>query len=174
MKKKSNEIHASKPSDRSRCDSLSREQISAIVTSANSDPSMSIVRDVMQVVLHTGLLSSQLSNLRISDVDIENLRLRLDSHSSFSEQRFIPLSPMVLVALMHLHDLNPESEFVLGDNRSARISFVRRSLRQLGEQTGNRHLRLHSFRSTFAAMMVSAGVDISTRAQLMGHSLAKK
>jgi len=45
---------------------------------------------------------------------------------------------MVLVALMHLHDLNPESEFVLGDNRSARISFVRRSLRQLGEQTGNR------------------------------------
>jgi integrase len=174
MKKKPEEIHTSKQPDRPPADSLSREQISAIVTAANSDPSLRGVRDVVQVVLHTGLRSSELSNLRISDVDIENQRLRLDSHSSPSGQRFVPLSPMVLVALLHLHDHNPDSEFVMGDNAAARISFVRRSLRRLGEQTGNQNLRLHSFRSTFAAMMILAKVDKSTRAQLMDHSQAKK
>lgn len=174
MKKKHEEIHTSKQPDCPPADSLSRKQISAIVTAANSDPSLRSVRDVVQVVLHTGLLSSQLSNLRISDVDIENNRLRLDSHLSPSGQRFVPLSPMTLVALLHLHDLNPESEFVMGDNAAVRISFVRRSLRRLGEQTGNRNLRLHSFRSTFAAMLILAKVDRSTRAELMGHSQAKK
>jgi len=173
MKKKSEAIRTSKRPDRRPGDSLSREQISAIVTAANSYPSMSIVRDVAQLVLHTGLLSSQLSNLRISDVDIENLRLRLDSHLSPSGQRFVPLSPMALVALLHLHDLNPESEFVMGDNAAARISFVRRSLRRLGEQIGIRNLGLQSFRLTFVAMMIKAKVDISTRARLTGHSLVE-
>lgn len=174
MKKEPEQTHTSKQPDRPPADSLSRKQISAIVTAADSKPSMSILRDVMQVVLHTGLLSSQLSNLRISDVEIENCRLRLDSDASSSGQRFIPLSPMVLAALIRLHDLNPESEFVMGDNAAARISFVRRSLRRLGDQTGNRNLRLHSFRSTFVATMIGAKVDKSTRARLMGHLKAKK
>lgn len=174
MKKKPDEIQTSKQPNRPPGDSLSREQISAIITAANSDPSMSIASDVVQVVLHTGLLSSQLSNLRISDVDVENNRLRLDSHASPSGQRFILLSPMALEALMRLHGLNPKSEFVLGDNPAARISFVRLALRRVGEQTGNRNLRLHSFRSTFIAMMISAGIDTSTLARHMGHAWAKK
>lgn len=74
MKKRLHEIHPSKQPDRSPGDSLSDKQTSAIVAAANSDASLRIVSDVVKVVLHTGLLSSQLSTLRISDVDVENLR----------------------------------------------------------------------------------------------------
>lgn len=174
MKRKSEKIRTSNQPDRPPADSLSYKQISAIFTAAETDPSMTVVREVVQVALRTGLLSSQLSNLRISDVEIENFRLRLYSPSSSSRQRFIRLLLMALVALIRLHDLNPESDFVMGDNAVARIWYVRRSLRRLGEQIGNRILRLHSFRSTFAAMMISAKVDISTQALLTDHLQAKK
>jgi integrase len=170
MQKKSDEFRTSKQPDRRPGDSLSREQISAIVTVANTYPSTGIVRDVLQLVLHTGLLSSQLFNLRISDVDIENLRLRLDSHLSPLGTALCPAVAHDAVVLLHLHDLNPESEFVIGDNAAVRISFVRRSLRRLGEQIGIRNLGLQSFRLTFVAMMTKAKVDISTRARPTGHS----
>jgi integrase len=159
MKKKSKKIRTSKPPNRSIGDSLSPEQICAIFTAASSDPSLRTLSNVVRVVLHSGLQGGILPTLRISDVDIKNNRLRVDSPKSDDGQRFIPLAPVALEALMHLHDLNPESEFILGDKANTRISIVRRSLHRLGEQIGIENLNLHSLRSTFVSTMLSSGTN---------------
>lgn len=132
---------------------------------------------MLELLYGTGLRISELLNLKLTDVDLENCVIRCIGKGN--KERIVPIGEYVIVYLNKYLEYRPQlsknkrSDFLflnnLGTNLS-RFSFFKILKRLLREKNINVDVSPHTLRHSFATHMLEYGADLRTIQELLGHS----
>lgn len=130
---------------------------------------------VIALMLFTGLRKREVTNLELSDVDIERMVISVRCGKG-KKDRLVPISSRLAVIL---------KEYLLDRARLAKecsaffttsqydkpmgIKCIDLLVRRLREKT-KIHFSAHALRHTFATLMLEGGCDLYTLSRMMGHS----
>lgn len=101
---------------------LSQDESAALVAAIENDPHTSNLKDVVTIVLNTGLRSNELCNLRWKDINFTECHMSVQSKTG--QTRTVPFGPRVLQRLRVRKDREDQSEYVLGDRPRALLRRV--------------------------------------------------
>ena len=130
---------------------------------------------IFAMFIYTGLRKSELLNLKLTDVDTENLTVFV-SRGKGAKDRIVPMSFTLAQSLRRY--LNERKKL----NKTCSHFFPSFLLNQAFTDTGIRRLvdkiskasgikfSLHKLRHTFATLMLEGGCDIYSLSRMMGHS----
>jgi integrase len=125
---------------------------------------------VIRVIANTGLGNSEFMSLQVSDIDSDGGWLHIGRpRGKYVGGRILPLRPKTISALLTLHRLNPQSEFVLGDSPRTRFDQMIRKLRVVAPQFARTRLWTYSIRMNFACRLMSAGIPSGLVKYCLGH-----
>ena len=138
-------------------------------------------RAVMELFYATGLRVSELSNLKMKDIDMENQLVRVIGKGG--KERIIPFGIPAKEALdkylayrrKHLIEKkNLGEEYVFLNVRDGKHITVRGMIyivdRLLKNLSSMKKLSVHSLRHTFATHLLNRGADLRAIQELLGHS----
>lgn len=130
---------------------------------------------IFSMFLFAGLRKSELLNLRLSDVDIENLTIFV-SQGKGSKDRMVPMSHTLAQSLRkylgerrRLGKTCPEFFASLNRDKGFTDSGLKRLVRKI-KDVSHINFNIHKLRHTFATLMVEGGCDIYSLSRMMGHS----
>ena len=125
--------------------------------------------------LFAGLRKSEVLNLKLSDIDLENLTLFVRQGKG-DKDRIIPISSTLahtlnryLVERKKRHKTCPEFFTSSNKNQGFTDSGLKRLINKIKEASGI-YFSSHKLRHTFATLMLEGGCDIYTLSRMMGHS----
>jgi integrase len=131
---------------------------------------------IYQLLLGTGLRSTELSLLTPSQIDFDHCRLRIEAAKTKNKKAdVLPLRPDLVQALkerMKATGIRSHERFFQHDQAKLRAVFYL-DLKAAGiERVGSdgRSIDVHSLRKTFGTMLARAGVPLTTTQRLMRHS----
>jgi integrase/recombinase XerD len=130
-------------------------------------------RAMLLMLLDTGLRASELTNLKLYQVDNRNQRVQVMGKGSL--ERSVPFSPRTAQALWRYLTTRPDAEqseplFMTYNNRKIDTTALAKSLKALGEKASVSNVHPHRFRHTFAIQYLRNGGDPYTLQKLLGHS----
>lgn len=123
------------------------------------------------LLLNTGMRVSELTALRIEDVDLRDGRIRVMGKGRREREVFVtdPIAREELRGFVHGPGADG-SAHVLRDSAPVNSATLRRRFRRLGRLARlNRTLTPHMLRHTTATMLLERGVDIRFVQRLLGH-----
>jgi integrase/recombinase XerD len=127
---------------------------------------------IILVLLDTGIRSSDLCGLRVSDVDLETGKVFVTGKGS--KERHCYLGATTRRSLWRYlveRGSNPEEPLLTTQSgRPFTRSWLRRVVSNAGKRAGVANAYPHRFRHTFAVQFVRNGGDIFTLQMLLGHS----
>lgn len=130
---------------------------------------------IFATYIYTGLRKNELLNLKMTDVDIENLTIFVHQGKG-SKDRIIPMSyTLALILKRYLTDRKklrktcPEFFVSLNLNVGYTQSGLRRLLEKIIRASGIK-FTIHQLRHTFATLMLEGGCDIYSLSRMMGHA----
>lgn len=131
---------------------------------------------VVELLFASGMRVSELCSLRNKDVDMENGEVRIIGKGN--KERIIHIcQPVTWTALHHWLELRTgvcDSQAPLFTNRLHRgltTQSVRQIIRRIVSSTGiEKHITPHTFRHTFATLLLEEDVDVRYIQSLLGHS----
>jgi site-specific recombinase XerD len=137
---------------------------------------------MFSVFLGTGCRVSELSNLKIEDIDWES-KIIFIRKGKGNKERYIPLYPEVEQVLLDYLRITGVPKIIkdmkgyvfskiYGTKREKNISVrsINRTLRSILQRIGcGDEYTVHSFRHTFAVNCLKAGMNIITLCQVLGH-----
>ncbi len=135
-------------------------------------------RAIIMTLLDTGLRVSELAQLRLADLDLNDHRLRV-LHAKGNKQRVVPFSATCRVELERYLKLRGSEDGPLfcasnsGGLRKGvhlRPNGVKQLLRRLGRKTGLPRVHAHRFRHSFATWAIEQGARELDVQLLLGHS----
>jgi len=128
-------------------------------------------------LLHTGLRLSELTALRLGDVQVsERKGSVLVQNGKGGKQRTVPLNAEARKAIQEWLDVRPttlsDSIWVAVESESEVLSgrAIQRVLQRYAQDAGLEELTPHICRHTFAKNLVNSGVGLEKVASLLGHS----
>ena len=134
-----------------------------------------IIRTAAYTLAYTGMRISELCNLCLQDVDLENKTLHIIDGKG-GKNRTLPISNKLLPLLEeYLQEIRPamDSERFFVSKRAKRISpyHVNRCLKDAAAQLGwKKHVTAHVLRHTFASSLVRKNARLPVIQRLLGHS----
>lgn len=130
---------------------------------------------VFSTFVFAGLRRSELINLKVTDVDLENLTIFVRQGKG-SKDRVIPMSFTLAQTLRRyleerkrLKKTCPEFFTSLNRNSGFTESGLKRLVERMREASGIK-FTIHQLRHTFATLMLEGGCDIYSLSRMMGHS----
>ena len=131
---------------------------------------------VYNLLLGTGLRSTELSLLTPSQIDFERCRLHIETAKTKEKKGdVLPIRADLVQSVkewVDAHGIQPHERIFRFNNNSIRHSFYR-DLKAAGiERVGadGRSIDVHSLRKTFGTALARAGVPLTTVQRLMRHS----
>ena len=131
---------------------------------------------IYQLLLGTGLRSTELSLLTPNQIDFDGCRLRIEAAKTKNKKAdILPMRPDLVQSVktwVAEHRVQSHERIFRFDDRSIRTAFYR-DLEAAGiERTlpDGRSLDVHALRKTFGTMLAKAGVPLTTTQRLMRHS----
>lgn len=125
--------------------------------------------------LFTGLRKSELLNLKLADIDLENLTLFVRQGKG-NKDRILPISFTLaqtlnryLVERKKQHKTCPEFFTSSNRNHGFTSSGLKLLVNQIKKASGI-DFTTHKLRHTFATLMIEGGCDIFSLSKMMGHS----
>jgi site-specific recombinase XerD len=131
-------------------------------------------RTVIILLYSTGMRLSEISALKIADIDSKNMRIKVVQGKG-AKDRFTILSEQVLLELRAYYLIYKPKEYLFngytpGKPLSVRMiqHMVQKAMIQLG--LSSKHYTVHTIRHSFATHLVDNGTDLHTVKELLGHS----
>jgi|GEM_PF-5585505 len=148
----------------------STDDIRKVLSLCESHPDLQIPGYVTRVIANTGLRNCELMCLRVSDIESDEGWLHIGHPRGMHVgNRVLPLRPKTLSALLSLHRLNPQSEFVFGDSPRTRFDQTIRKLRTVAPQFMHTRLWTYSIRLNFSSRLLSAGIHSGIAKYCLGY-----
>jgi integrase/recombinase XerD len=148
---------------------LSRQELKRLFVA----PSRQKQRVMFCLIYAAGLRISELSNLRISDIDFDRKQIRIQ-HSKGNKDRYVILSDYIARGITkHIQGAKPRVWLFNGRKKGTPISHsaVQQSFRLAVKKAGIlKDVSVHSLRHSFATHMLEDGVDIVTIKEQLGHA----
>jgi site-specific recombinase XerD len=130
---------------------------------------------ILATLMFAGLRRSELLNLKLADVDLENLAIFINQGKG-SKDRFVPISftlaqslQRYIVERKRLNKTSPEFFVSLTHNCGLSNDGLTRLVNKLKAVLGL-PFTVHKLRHTFATLMIEGGCDIYSLSRMMGHS----
>jgi integrase len=125
---------------------------------------------IIKVALNTGMRLGEILNLRWSQVDLGERRIRVEKTKS-GKFRFININTPLLEVLGELKTRNGHNPFVFFDQRTGHaFKRIDKAFKTARRRADISDLRFYDLRHTFASRLIHAGVDIEIVKSLLGHS----
>lgn len=148
------------------------EDIREVIFQCEGESDLQVVGNMIRVLANTGLRNGEFMTLRISDIDPGGQWLQVSRRRGMgSEMRMLPLRSRTLAALNSLHDMNPESELVLGDSPRTRFDYTIRKLKIIAPQFGRARLWTYPIRLNFEYRLMSAGIPTGMVKYCLGRHM---
>ena len=130
-------------------------------------------RAILMTAYAAGLRVSELSSLKVRDIDSERMMIRVDQGKG-NKDRYTILSPRLLLELRRHWLISRSPEFLFPANGKT-TPIRRRSIQDIysaaKKKAGIKKGRgIHSLRHAFATHLLETGVDLPTIQALLGHS----
>jgi len=130
-------------------------------------------KDILLVLLNTGMRAGELRNLIWSDLNWEQDIIKIQAKEFWtpkSYSRDIPMNKMVKDVLVKLKT-NSRGTFIFNlDGKQIGPNKLRQMLIKLARKVGLDISRIHSLRHTFCSNLINKNIDLPTVQKLMGHS----
>jgi site-specific recombinase XerD len=131
-------------------------------------------RTIIMLLYSSGLRVSEISHLKITDIDSKNMRIKVVEGKG-AKDRYTILSEKVLLELRAYYIIYKPKEYLFNGSAPGRPISVRsiqhlvqKALIQLG--LGSKNYSVHTIRHSFATHLVDNGTDLHTVKELLGHS----
>jgi integrase len=125
------------------------------------------LRDFATIMIETGLRPTELRNLAVKDVSLENGgSLFVRKSKTKSGRRFIPYLSQRVIDILKLRIENSEDGFIFPGGRGLVDNTHYRAL----ERSKVTKFRVYDLRHTYATRQAECGTDIATLQELLGHS----
>ena len=145
----------------------------------NHNPLTARDKAILELLFSTGVRSDELCSLDLEDIDYKDEMVRINSpKGGKSYQRIVPVGKVALEYLgMYLKDARPTIEnfdtkalFLSYSGRRLNTEAVLNMVKKYAHQCGFRKkITTHSFRVTFATLLLRNGADIRYVQELLGH-----
>ena len=124
------------------------------------------------LLINTGMRRGEMFNLRWQDVDFVNKRITVIGNTSKTGQtRYIPLNEEAFNVLsIWQRQTKRYSGLVFVGKNGKRFTNIDKAWKVLLRDAKINDFRLHDLRHHFASRLVSAGVDLNSVRELLGHS----
>ena len=162
-------------------DYLSTTEVDALlaVYSARGDALEIRNRAILHLLYASGLRVSELTALKVADVDFENLLLRV--HGKGSKERIVPAAPQVMKQLRHyltgarieLTEAIPLSPYLFVSRRGRKLDRERiwAIIKDAALQAGiDKNIHPHTLRHSFASHLLANGADLRAIQEMLGHA----
>ncbi|PXV68189.1 integrase/recombinase XerD [Dysgonomonas alginatilytica] len=134
-------------------------------------------RAIIEVLYSCGLRISELTNLKFSDLFLDDGFVRVEGKGS--KQRLVPISPIAIKEIgnylldrKHLDVKKGSEDMVFLSKRGTPISriMVFHFIKQYAELAGiKKNISPHTFRHSFATHLLEGGANIRAIQQMLGH-----
>jgi integrase/recombinase XerD len=149
---------------------MSQEEIMTLIESVKNVKH----RTLILLLYSSGLRVSEISKLKITDIDSKNMRIKVVQGKG-AKDRYTLLSQNVLLELRAYYLIYKPKEYLFNGEGMGRPLSVRsiqhllqKALIQLGLQ--HKNYTVHTIRHAFATHLVDQGTDLHTVKELLGHS----
>jgi len=141
--------------------------------SSHSRPTAIRDRAIILLLVDTGMRASELCNLRIRDLDIQNNRVRVMGKGR--KERLLPICARTSQAIwryLATRDGKRDHSFLFATRTEGPLerNNVRNTLKRIGKRAGVADVTLHRFRHTFAITFLRNNGHIMALQRLLGHS----
>ena len=129
-------------------------------------------RAMIEILLSTGIRVSELTGLRVNDVNFNNLSIHV-TNGKGAKERTVYMNDL---AKTHLNNYLMEQDvigstiFMNKKKQSLNPGGVRYILNAIAKRAGVDNVHPHRFRRTFATGLADRGMDIQEIRKLLGHS----
>ncbi|BDZ74380.1 recombinase [Methylophaga marina] len=130
------------------------------------------VHPMVLLLINTGMRRGEMFNLRWQDVDFINKRITVVGNTSKTGQtRYIPLNKEAFRVLDVWHKQTKRSSgCVFVGKNGERFTNIDKAWKVLLRDAQIQDFRLHDLRHHFASRLVSAGIDLNSVRELLGHT----
>jgi site-specific recombinase XerD len=130
-------------------------------------------RAIITLLFDTGIRASELTNLRLRDVDLNNERIMVMGKGR--KERVLPICPKtarVLWRYLVTRDDQGANNFLFTTRtgRPMERNSLRQILKRIGERAGVSGVNVHRFRHTFAICFLRNGGHMLALQRMLGHS----
>jgi integrase/recombinase XerD len=130
-------------------------------------------RAIITLLLDTGVRASELCDLRLSDVDLKNHRIRVMGKGR--KERLLPVCPRTAQVVWRYLATRPNARsaeflFTTGEGSQIQRNSTRQILKRIGDRAGVPGVTVHRFRHTFAITFLRNGGQMLALQRMLGHS----
>jgi site-specific recombinase XerC len=121
-------------------------------------------------VVHAGLRTGEVRRLRLSDLDLEGQRVRVEQSKGLKD-RVIPISEPAAEALrayLEVRGPAPTDHLFIFRHRALGFTYCNHRLKTYGRRCGI-HVTPHQLRHSCATLLLNAGAPILTVQAILGH-----
>ena len=157
---------------------LSYEEINKLLDIKITDKYSARNKAMLELMYASGLRVSELINVKISDIDLENAIIRTIGKGD--KERIIPLGDYAICAIKIYMDGYRESLLINGvndylfinnhGNKMTRVGFFKIIKKLAREKDIKTNFSPHTLRHSFATHLLDAGADLRSIQELLGHS----
>jgi len=148
---------------------LTKDEIKDLIKAAPRDKS----RLMIKVLYSTGLRVSELTNLKINDLNLETKECWV-RHGKGAKDRFFQLPESIISNLKdYIQTLSKDEEFLFPSKNSKQMTSrnVQKIIQHTAFKAGiKKPVTPHKLRHSYATHLLNEGVDIRLIQELLGHS----
>ncbi len=130
------------------------------------------IATIVELILQTGMRISEVSNLKLEDIDLEGNKIVIKAYAS-QPQRVVPLNNPAKLALKAYLDSRPKTDipfvFVSKYGKPLAIRNIRSAIDRYMQKAEIPQYSINDLRTTFIVENLKAGVDLILLSQIVGH-----